>query len=539
MRGIMRLTEMLELEAFQSSQVVAGAKGLEREVDWVHIVDHPDPPSWVQPGQFLLTTGYAWPREEAAQRALVRALAQRDLAGVGLAVPQFFEHFPPAACDEANRSNLPLLELPWEVPFARIVEEMLRAILVEQYKVIKRSEEIHRALTCAAVEAGTLQDLALTLRQLIQRTVAFTDREGQVLAFCALEEEESILCQLSSECKQNISALLAQFETLSGTPLSGRHARPLRAPNLTKSMASGWVVSPVWLKGELVGLVWIVEDTSSLSELDLRAVEHSAVVAALHIAHQRELASLEASLGNTFLDSLLKEHFEPTPQAIERAQLFGFGFEEVYRVGILVLDVAVPLSREGFLKREWTAERLRKRLQGLGVPALLSTSLNQIPFLLPQACSIEQLWDGLANPSLSLILSRPHKGAKGLRRGYREVLSLLPHCRPNNFYCYESLLLPRVLMGEADARKAFIEELLGTLRCQRNGDMLAETLLAFARKDFQAAHTAQALCIHPKTLRYRMERAAELGGVDLRNPETRFRLQLAAHLLSLGDKETS
>lgn len=153
----MKLLEALTLPVLGNTSVVAGLAGLEREVLWVHIVDLPDPLPWVHPGQLLLTTGYAWPREEEAQRALIRALAERNLAGVGLAVPHFFEHFSQAAHAEADRVALPLLEVPWDIPFAHITEALHRAILAEQYQMIEQSEVIHRALTRAALEAGSLE----------------------------------------------------------------------------------------------------------------------------------------------------------------------------------------------------------------------------------------------------------------------------------------------------------------------------------------------------------------------------------------------
>ena len=46
---------------------------------------------------------------------------------------------------------------------------------------------------------------------------------------------------------------------------------------------------------EFVGVVWIIEGDEPLSELDHRAAEYAALVAAIHVAHQRELASLEAT----------------------------------------------------------------------------------------------------------------------------------------------------------------------------------------------------------------------------------------------------
>ena len=43
-----------------------------------------------------------------------------------------------------------------------------------------------------------------------------------------------------------------------------------------------------------------------LSELDMRAAEHAALVAAVHVAHQRELAMTEARLGYASFLSLLE-----------------------------------------------------------------------------------------------------------------------------------------------------------------------------------------------------------------------------------------
>src|SRR6185437_1370112 len=102
---------------------------------------------------------------------------------------------------------------------------------------------------------------------------------------------------------------------------------------------------------------------------------------------------------------------------------------------------------------------------------------------------------------------------------------------------YEQLLLPRVLMGDAEAQGVFIEKLLGPLRGQRNGDVLVETLLTWARYGFHFGTVAQALSIHPKTLQYRLSRTAEMLALDLSDSDVRFQLQLTAHLLSLSEQQ--
>jgi len=531
----MKLLEALALPVLESTHVVAGLVGLERDVLWVHIVDLPDPLPWVRPGQLLLTTGYAWPREEEAQRALIRALAERNLAGVGLAVPHFFDHFSQAAHDEADRVALPLLEVPWDIPFAHITEALHRAILAEQYQMIEQSEVIHRALTRAALEAGSLQEIATTLGRLIQRAITFEDTEGHVLAEYVIDQAEDGARRATRTEGRSPPDLIASLESLGYMRAIRTTNKPIHLPALPQLDFAARVVCPIRLKEELVGLVWIIEGEAPLSELDLRAAEHAAVVTALQIAHQRELTLLEARLGYTFLDTLLEGRFEPTPHALERAQLLGFDPQGDYRVGLLVLDEPVPLSRDGLLRRDRLAEVLRRRLQALGVPPLLSLSLNQISFLLPRRCAGELLWSALATEGAALAFGQQYTGIDGVQRSYREALSLLAYLPARSFRYYETLLLPRVLLGDQDAHRAFLDRLFGRLKLQRNGDILLETLLAWAQAGFHGTSAARHLNIHPKTLQYRLARAAEVVSLDLADADVRFRLQLASYLMALPE----
>ena len=67
--------------------VVSGHKSLEREITWVHIVDHPDVAPWRRPGQLLLSSGYQWPRGDEELTAFVDGVARAGIVGIVLAVP--------------------------------------------------------------------------------------------------------------------------------------------------------------------------------------------------------------------------------------------------------------------------------------------------------------------------------------------------------------------------------------------------------------------------------------------------------------------
>jgi len=528
-----RLSQALDLAALGEAELVAGRGGLDREVRWAHVVDIPDPLPWVSDGQLLLTTGFAWPAAADEQRRLVRDLGGRGLAGVALAVPKYLDHFPEAAKEAADAARLPLLELPWEVTFSTVTQAVNRTILAEQYEVIEQSIRIHRELTKAAVTAASLQDLLDTLGRLIDREVVLEDAEGRVLAFWPGGEASDPVRRATLEHGRSPAEVLAQLDRLGHLDRIKSSSVPVRIPADSEIQLLGRVVCPIWLRDELVGTVWIVEGEQELSDLHLRAAEHAAVVAALHIANQRQLSSLEARLGSTFLDALLEGKFDATAHNVERARLVGFLPEASYRVGILVFESQLPLTRDGVLRRDRAAEQLRHRLSRIGEIPLTSSRLNQVAFLLSEKAASAAVWEPGAGESASaLVLGMAQPGSDGVRRSYLEALSIVAHAVPGQIRQYEEMLLFRVLNGDQTARQAFLDQLLGPAQRAKGGGTLVTSLLTLAEYGFHRRRAAAALHVHPNTLRYRLERAGDLLRLDLADPEVRFRLQLAMNLMS-------
>jgi PucR family transcriptional regulator, purine catabolism regulatory protein len=532
----MTVHDALALKSLTRATVVAGKGGLERDVQWAHVVDMPDPAPWVRTGQLLLTTGFAWPTQERDIRSLVRLLAGKGLAAVGLAVPGYLKKFPETARAEADRLNLPLIEIPFEIPFAQITEELHGAILAQQYSVIERSEHIHRALTRAAAEGSSLSDLARTLGELLGRSVTFEDPEGKLLAsFSKANDAQDPIRRQTLEEQQSPAHLTVALESAGFTSEIRRSSGAIRIPAMPELGLDTRVVCPIRLGSELAGLVWIIEGENELSELDLRAAEHAALVAAVNIAHQRELSTIEARLGYASFLSIL-EGEDDHPQAIERARLVGFEPSGSHRVGICVIPEPLPLAREGFLHRERVAAHLTSLLKAAATKPLVTATLNRVVFLLPQGVDAQSLWSGLDDRSLRIVLGRAHPGTAGARHSYREAQSLLTYLDGSTVRIFEEALVPRVLMGDASAHDAFIDHVFGKLRKRKDGATLEAVLRALAKHGFSLKSTAKALGIHQNTLRYRLGKALEVLRLDLSDPEARFALQLAAKILDFSTK---
>ena len=68
----------------------------------------------------------------------------------------WYETFPEPALSVLARAGVAALELPWEIPFAQVSEEVLRRLLAQQLEVEKRARSLHRALMAALLERAGL-----------------------------------------------------------------------------------------------------------------------------------------------------------------------------------------------------------------------------------------------------------------------------------------------------------------------------------------------------------------------------------------------
>ncbi|MBI6939829.1 PucR family transcriptional regulator [Pseudomonas putida] len=517
----MKLDAAIQHTVLREATVVAGADAMAREITWVHIVDHPEITNWLKPGELLLTTGYNWPVADDECREMVRRLSDIGLAGVVLAVPHFREHFTQAAIDEANRCNLPLLELPWEIQFSEIMHDVLARIINIQAEIIRRSDLIHRTLTEAALEVNNLQGLAKALHAALDKPATVVSSDGTVLgsslAAASEDQERALIRRIIAQ-----QSLAAFFGANTAVTLDAGH---------------GWgcarLGGAIRLRGEVAAVIWLDSDSDPFEELDARALEHALVIAALHLSYQRQLSDQETRLGYAFVAGLLEGKFSATPSAIERAQASGWSENRAYRVCLVLLNEPIPLSIEGFNRRSKMTDRLAVTMQGLDVAPLISVSLNQISFLLPAEVAPEAVWKVIRTEGGALAVSRVHRGVTGMAQGAEDVSALLGLLRPGKLHDFDEVLFPRALMGDADARRLLLERMIEPLEHPKRGNALTETALCLAGEGFQLLNTAKALDIHISTLRYRVERIEHLLGISLDNPQDRFKLQVAAQLYRL------
>lgn len=522
---MLTVREALELDVLRDVKIVAGREGLGRQIRWCHIIDNPEIVRWIQGGELLLTTGYGWPEAEQTSRRTIRALNGKRLAAILFDPGPFLGEIPANVVDEAGRLELPVLVAPRKLRFADVTEAVGRELSRRQYAIIERADRYHRQITAAAVEARDLNDIARTVCGLTRRSVAIEDAEFRPLA----------------RAESGDGSAPPSF------PHDGPEARTLRERLREADGAvrqDGRVACAIRAGTELLGYLWILEGDAPLGDLELRVAEHGSMVAALHILRQRSQAAVEARIGHTVVDALIRGDV-PEEDLIERARLLGFDPDGDYVVMMVsLMDRAArgrkwPLtSRDEYYRREHAAQVLRRLLGQDRLPILCTYSLNRIICLLSvDRMPDEAEWprrfagrlhehlagaDGL--PPVLVTFGTAHAGLSGVSKGYWEADRALALAKDSDrVLFFEDLTLAHLLaqISDTDSLQAMYARTLGPVLAGPGGRVLRETLWALVDAGFNKETAAAALGIHRNTMRGRLERVQALLCRPLGDPDVR------------------
>lgn len=526
-----------ELEVLSEARVVAGHKGLNRIIRWVHIVDIPDVVSWVREGNLLLTTAFALRDNVEAQLELISNLVEKGLSGIVVAVGRYFQQIPPEMIRLADELDFPIITLPFEVPFVEVTRAIHERILSEQYALLQQSLHIHKVLTQLVLGGKGLDALAESLATLLIRSVTIEDISLRLLAYASTGPIDKIRNRSIGEGrtpKELVTYLSSQglFERLRRDP------RPRHVPQVPEmGMTLERIVAPILVGSELYGYMWIIATDRPLTELDFLAIERAATVAALIMSQKQAIHEAEQRLKASLLNNLL----DPDPyHAIQELTdtLRRLGLQQGYQVlvmeeicseptgpGRLCTLVEEKMRMEGL--QATVVERRQRLIVLLGTPDS-RRGLNAAYSLVEEG----------ARQGFSLIigLSTASRQATRIRQCYQEATEALRigialsegH---SGVWVFENLgVLPwlRVLPPEVYSTSRYhrvVREIVE--HDQERGTELLKTLEVYLDRLGNAQQAAGDLFIHRNTLRQRLVKIEDTWELDLGDPYARLNLLIA------------
>jgi len=529
----------------EGTRVVAGQAGLIRDVTWATRL-RPAPPAFehLSGGELVLLPPNVL---EMLDERLRLDQAIRQLAGFGVAAVAVAGVVAAEATNAANEHDLPLIILPEGVDFGMLERDTSRYISERRREIQRRGQDAGRQLMELAIGGEPLPSLALELARLSRRAIVFEGRDGRTLAFQAsasglsAEDAEALLAATRGP-------VLSWLRTVATTS-------PAEPPSATYPASKGWlrVVSPVSGREGLLGSVTLFVKEGEESVEDGVLASRGAAACAVTLSREHAAAGARREIELNVLDEILDGALRSEVSLLQQIKRLGHDLSRSYCTIIARVDPppgAPARAREG----RWSVleEGLNRAARSRNARILWRVRNTSAEIVWP--VDDESELDGIistvrdelnaaialsaSTEVVSLGVGRIRSGLDGIRLSHQDARQALTIGRrlhgPGNVTSFEKLGVYRLIYAaeHLPELRTFQDEALGSLTDydRDHGAELIRTLEAFFAANCSPKEAATLLHVHRNTVLYRLERIADITGLNLNASDIRLRLHLALHV---------
>ncbi|MER7130366.1 helix-turn-helix domain-containing protein [Streptosporangium saharense] len=522
--------------------VVCGDVRLTREVGGVVIHDPLDEPALPE-NALVMGVGLADPADIAR---VVTQLGRHGAAGLVVRAPVVPDERLVAA---ARESGVAVLSFARGASWTHLTG-MLKALTSENGLY---GADTH---TLGRIRSGDLFAVANAIAALLDAPVTIEDRNSRLLAFSSRQEDTDpsrIQTILGRQVPEHYTRILEErgvFQAIyrsdrpvfvAPLPETGDVSRPPELPRAAIAVRAG---------DEILGTIWVVVP-EPLNEERSQALYEASKLVAMHMVWQRADTDMERRLRAELLSTAL-ESGPGSPEAVRR---LGLKDEPAVVLALTVVGSTSehPLPAQLATERKRLADAFAMHLSAVH-PRAAAALIGDVAYgILPlpqdrQDAEERAVW--IASEFLARVgsrlrplvgvgqlatdssaLARSRSGAERALRVLRSGLAGRQVALLDEVHAEALLLEMADLVPRGDIPSGAVARIVAYDR--ENQSSLVETLRAWLDAFGDVAVASAAMYVHPNTFRYRLRRAAEVGRIDLKDPDARLSAMLQLRLMSI------
>lgn len=467
--------------------------------------------------------------------ALLGALDGQGAAGLVLRSPVTTDDRVAAAAEAAG---VVVLGLTRGASWAQLAA-LLRSLIAEG-DVGETSAE-----SLGGMPFGDLFAIANAVTTLLDAPITIEDRGLRVLAFSGRQDEADVArveTILGRQVPDRFERLLEEhgvFQAVyrSRTPVD---VPPLRYSDTESTLPR--VALAVRAGEEVLGSIWATV-REPLSPERSRALQDAAKLVAMHLLRLRAGADVERRLRADLVATAL----EGGPGSLDAVDRLGLADHGYLVIALALTDSTGPADTE----RQRIADAFSMHLAAV-YPRAASALLNDVVYGIANVRGDEPSAGARAEQAVTEFLDRISEGRRlvggigGLaltrsdllrsREGADRALRVLRTGRSARRVAQIGQVHVDALLLELADLAADRDEPAGPVARlieydARRGASMVETLSAWLNAFGDVTAAAKAVYTHQNTFRYRLRRLAEIGDIDLSDPDARFAAMLELRLL--------
>ena len=561
MRDVIGITvsEALELRRLNNLEVVAGEQGLDRKIVKINIMEVPDIIDWVEEGELLFTTLYSISNDEEALKNLIPNLAEKKLAALGIKPGRYVKDIPEFMKEQAEKYDMPLLEIPYEYSFSELINSILQEIVNVQTEFLQRTLEIHEDLTSIAFSHEGLGNLCSQLRKRTDNPVLIMDDEGEIMASCLYDEHEKNETGLQGDEFIRTARLDREQEEKADIP-------PGDYKESEVEMEGGvykQIRLPVKSGENYFGFLYTWEINSRFNLLDINTLKWAATIALLNILNQREMTEIKRRYKNELLHDIVEGQIEDRENILQRSDHMGLDLRGERMV--IIFDTKKIVNKymidRDISYRESVQDKIFNTVEkeaGEGVVTGLLGSYIVVFFPVSEDDfqgsreSVEAYLKSVKNrlsreyySHLKIGVGNRVNDVRSLQKSFRQAERAIFVAEKfaedsDNVFFYKKLGVYKLFYQVRDDELGnFIDNILQPLlEYDRSHDTeMVKTLDAYFEAGGNLSKVADELYIHYNTAGYRIKRIEKITGMDLDSPDDRLNLEIALKLYRMNSHE--
>ncbi len=546
--------DLLELDVMKTAVLVAGANGLDHEIQFANVMETPEVAKFMKGGEFLISAGFAFYNERTDYRALIHEFADKKIAAFGINTGRYLESIPQEMMEEADKRGLPLLILPKDVPYMNIMIPVWSKTMNQRDLSSSRSKKFYNILLDNILGGRGFIGVTSTLSMLVSNPVYLLDANYHLLSGSLSQN------QLYEKYHLNFSSALdfLKLSQLNGNLRLEPKPQRLHPYGEANAIRYSFLIMPIVVNQNLNGFLFIPELHSILEDDELLAIEDTGTIIALEMSKEKTIFDMKRRTQGEVLEDLLSGYYKD--EEVFHRHLkdleFQIGFQSVVAFIEIETD-ASSVSKGGKSTFSYDLKELLIKIIGdyakrnLGGALLASRSdcviclislgkkesmngLSPLPDLIRRNLSASGIKSiGISNPIMSLFdVKKAYDQAKIAAQVLpaEENLSL-------RFYQNTGIYLLLNEIKHTEAAKNFCTLYLKTLRDydKKNDGELVKTLTVYFEQNRNLRKTAESLFVHKNSVIYRLNKIEQLTKMNLNYFSDRINLELGIYLMRVLD----
>ncbi len=507
---MLTLSEILELNCFERAEILSGNNYLDCGVQFVNVMEVPDILSWASENELILTTAYPFKDNPLALVHVIRQFSKKGIAALAIKTERFLKVLPNEVLDCARELNFPIISLPIEVQFDKMIFEILSHIIQKDESATKKSYSLSKKLQSIVYEGGTLAEISQALANWCIGDVYILNPDKQILSKYMYPKKK------------------------------------LKYPEIKNASYEKQII----FQGKFYATLRIDLYKDDNVNIDLAQIDAAIPSVIMLLFHT--LIHTNVRQNEELLQDLILGRVAYTQNYKEQMQSIGIDTNCNYLVCVLRFGHRHSRHEQEFknimnnVMREFEQDDIPwpicTKAQGFDVQIFRrsqSHTLSLFEKFYASICEKTIEFDEHFYVGIGVFRSEPCQISEGYQEAVNALNFGLRTATGKKIFCYDDLLcdiLLSKLTADSDSVR-FVNSALSPLLQYdlHESKILIETLECLLIMSSDKA-AAKALFVHPKTIAYRKTKISNLLNCDLNDKDTRFRLSFALKLYYLQGK---